>query len=276
MPSVREGEGGAIAHYDQIKHESNDHSFTAERQFFWQDAQQPATSGQAHFGSYSEINYSATQPPLYRAPEELSTSDQNTWSYGAHQGLLPLQNSSTQQYQNTSNLSHSQPGSFCLNSSVQQPILPLPAHQRSLGTGSTVNAMDEAFISNSQMLQPYPYDVASRTNPATFSSCPERIPACEPEIQPIYGEFCNDMPVDGCETDDRSKEKDPSYAKLIYQALMEAPGHKMILRDIYTWIAQNTDKARDPLSRGWQNSIRHNLSMNGVNSVYCIALDRLC
>lgn len=38
----------------------------------------------------------------------------------------------------------------------------------------------------------------------------------------------------------------------------------MVLRDIYEWIARNTDKARDPAFKGWQNSVRHNLSMNGV------------
>ena len=55
------------------------------------------------------------------------------------------------------------------------------------------------------------------------------------------------------------------YAKLIYSALMEVPGHRMVLKDIYRWIEQNTDKANDPAFTGWQNSIRHNLSMNEVS-----------
>ncbi|KAF2090012.1 winged helix DNA-binding domain-containing protein, partial [Saccharata proteae CBS 121410] len=54
------------------------------------------------------------------------------------------------------------------------------------------------------------------------------------------------------------------YAKLIYRALMEAPGHTMVLRDIYSWFAKNTDKAEDKKATGWKNSIRHNLSMNGA------------
>lgn len=66
------------------------------------------------------------------------------------------------------------------------------------------------------------------------------------------------------ETDIEEKNCDPPYAKLIYQALMDVPEHKMVLRDIYRWIEQNTDKARDPAFKGWQNSVRHNLSMNGV------------
>ena len=55
------------------------------------------------------------------------------------------------------------------------------------------------------------------------------------------------------------------YAKLIFRALKSAPGHRMVLREIYEWFEINTDKAGDPKSRGWQNSIRHNLSMNGVS-----------
>lgn len=53
------------------------------------------------------------------------------------------------------------------------------------------------------------------------------------------------------------------YAQLIFRALKSAPGHRMVLKDIYRWFEKNTDKARKS-SKGWQNSIRHNLSMNGV------------
>ena len=56
-----------------------------------------------------------------------------------------------------------------------------------------------------------------------------------------------------------------SYAKLIERALLEAEGNKMFLKDIYTWIEMNTNKASDLSSNGWKNSVRHNLSMNGVS-----------
>lgn len=55
---------------------------------------------------------------------------------------------------------------------------------------------------------------------------------------------------------------DKPYAQLIYAALMQAPGHRMLLRDIYEWFIQNTKKPRESGTNGWQNSIRHNLSMN--------------
>ncbi|KAJ5430075.1 Winged helix-turn-helix transcription repressor DNA-binding [Penicillium cf. griseofulvum] len=54
----------------------------------------------------------------------------------------------------------------------------------------------------------------------------------------------------------------PPYSVLIYQALKEAPGNKLQLQSIYAWFEANTDKGGDPNAKGWQNSIRHNLSMN--------------
>lgn len=57
------------------------------------------------------------------------------------------------------------------------------------------------------------------------------------------------------------------YAQLIYRALKSAPAHAMVLKEIYEWFENNTDKAKNGSSKGWQNSIRHNLSMNGVRSI---------
>ena len=54
------------------------------------------------------------------------------------------------------------------------------------------------------------------------------------------------------------------YAQLIFRALKSAPGYRMVLKDIYHWFEKHTNKATGG-SKGWQNSIRHNLSMNGVS-----------
>lgn len=74
----------------------------------------------------------------------------------------------------------------------------------------------------------------------------------------------------GQQSIDESEESDEDgsvncepYAQLIFRALKGAPGYRMVLKDIYRWFENNTDKARKS-SKGWQNSIRHNLSMNGV------------
>jgi hypothetical protein len=58
---------------------------------------------------------------------------------------------------------------------------------------------------------------------------------------------------------------DEPYAKLIYRALKSAPNHAMVLQEIYQWFRENTGKGSAD-SKGWMNSIRHNLSMNAVRS----------
>lgn len=57
---------------------------------------------------------------------------------------------------------------------------------------------------------------------------------------------------------------DEPYAKLIYRAFMSQPDYTMSLQDIYQWFRDNTTKAVSAKG-GWQNSIRHNLSMNAVS-----------
>lgn len=77
------------------------------------------------------------------------------------------------------------------------------------------------------------------------------------------GDDCDtpDSHMDDAEGDANSGSE--PYAQLIYRALKSVPSHSMVLKDIYEWFEQNTDKT-SPTSKGWQNSIRHNLSMNGV------------
>ncbi|KAF2787409.1 hypothetical protein K505DRAFT_421799 [Melanomma pulvis-pyrius CBS 109.77] len=87
----------------------------------------------------------------------------------------------------------------------------------------------------------------------TRSSTPNDDPPMPP--QDLKNECCGEEnPID----------KEQPYAQLIYRALLEKPGHTMILREIYNWFMENTDKAADKETKGWQNSIRHNLSMNGA------------
>lgn len=89
------------------------------------------------------------------------------------------------------------------------------------------------------------------------------IPDCETSTASLseYGEVENDEEV-----------YDKPYAQLIYDALIQAPGHRMLLRDIYDWFIQNTRKAIESGTNGWQNSIRHNLSMNKVHFVHHLSV----
>ena len=60
------------------------------------------------------------------------------------------------------------------------------------------------------------------------------------------------------------KDQPDVFNTLIYRALMQAPDHRMVLQDIYHFIQNHSDKVKDPTYFGWQNSVRHNLSMNRV------------
>lgn len=64
-------------------------------------------------------------------------------------------------------------------------------------------------------------------------------------------------------TEAQGGKVDEPYAQLIYKAFMSTPTKSMSLQEIYKWFRENTDKAKG-LGKGWQNSIRHNLSMNAV------------
>lgn len=67
--------------------------------------------------------------------------------------------------------------------------------------------------------------------------------------------------------EDVADSADPCYAQLLHKCLKEAPQHTLSLRELYDWVSQHSQKAKDPNNRGWQNSVRHNLSMNAVRAI---------
>jgi forkhead transcription factor HCM1 len=66
-----------------------------------------------------------------------------------------------------------------------------------------------------------------------------------------------DMPT----IEDDGKKPPLSYAMLIGQSILRAPNRRLTLNSIYKWISSSF-KFYDSVESGWQNSIRHNLSLN--------------
>ncbi|KAF2095078.1 hypothetical protein NA57DRAFT_59829 [Rhizodiscina lignyota] len=60
---------------------------------------------------------------------------------------------------------------------------------------------------------------------------------------------------------DDGKKPPYSYAMLIGMAILRASNRRLTLAQIYKWIS-DTFKFYNPSEAGWQNSIRHNLSLN--------------
>lgn len=150
---------------------------------------------------------------------------------------------------------------LCTAESDHQIFLPNLAHQRRLkiplttSRRGTPQSQPGGKSQQSWGTQPKP----STLHIPKLEALPDVDQGCEDG-----GSFVNTN--DGDSDADTNENAEP-YAQLIYRALKDAPGYGMVLKDIYEWFEKNTDKAKNPLSKGWQNSIRHNLSMNGVRSL---------
>ncbi|KAI1176323.1 fork head domain-containing protein [Nemania sp. FL0916] len=97
--------------------------------------------------------------------------------------------------------------------------------------------------------------------PGTPPSAKSRAPAAQlktPAHNPISSQDDIDL------TKDENKHIKPhySYAQLITQAIISAAGEKLNLAGIYSYITENYAYYRHQPVAGWQNSIRHNLSLN--------------
>ncbi|KAI9321496.1 fork head domain-containing protein, partial [Dichotomocladium elegans] len=61
----------------------------------------------------------------------------------------------------------------------------------------------------------------------------------------------------------RKRRRPPfSYSSLIAQAILESEDERMTLQEIYKWIMDKYPALYDANDTGWQNTIRHNLSLN--------------
>ena len=239
-----------------------------ESSYTWQKSGQPASFSQTSLGCRMELSSSAVHSRTCFGNVEDQAREDDKWGMGTHQ-LLPTPFSSMSPPFNSSSFEtdHGLTTSAQSSSAIGCHTLPTSSHQtqpppwRDFAIGNTVEKTRTRPEYDPP--QAYAYDTAPSFGSSLYTTSSDlRTPAQHKLHRPFRGTERLDPLDSGSESE--GKQGEPPYAKLIYRALMDAPNHQMVLKDIYEWIARNTDKARDPAFKGWQNSVRHNLSMNGV------------
>lgn len=240
-----------------------------ETTFTWPKLEQSATFGHTSFGYRTEPSSSTFHSRnCFGDFEEQAKGEEDKWTIRPHHQLPTRFSSSSSSFNNSSfetNQDVTPPAPS--NPPIRPPILPSPTHQSQLPpwTDFTIANAFEQTRARPRYSPPqaYAYDTAPSFGPSLYATSSDLQTSPQPKLHHPFRATERSAPRDS-ESESEGKQGEPPYAKLIFRALMNAPEHQMVLKDIYEWIAQNTDKARDPAFKGWQNSVRHNLSMNGV------------
>jgi hypothetical protein len=75
------------------------------------------------------------------------------------------------------------------------------------------------------------------------------------------------------------KRESPSYAQILYDLLLAAPSHELSLKEIYETVLKEHEgkcHTKGYTKNGWMNGVRHNLSMNKVNTNHFDFISYLC
>ena len=258
----------------------SDHSHDAVQQFpgqtyigpecsySWPKSEPSTTYGYTSFGGPMELGSSAIESPIHFGSIEDRAKGKDKWGTEPHQQLpTPFSSLSPAFNSNSYETDHEPAPSAQATSGVISPILPTTSYQNQLPpwTGfPTSNPLEETRTRlKYDSPQVYAYDTTPSFGSSLYATSSDLRTPTQSKLHRPFRRTERLNPMDSS-SESEGKQGEPPYAKLIYRALMDAPDHQMVLKDIYEWIAQNTDKARDPAFKGWQNSVRHNLSMNGV------------
>ncbi|KAN0069556.1 hypothetical protein V8E54_012571 [Elaphomyces granulatus] len=137
------------------------------------------------------------------------------------------------------------------NSLINGRCLFLPLQSKICPSERLISCADGSSIRPSSLALSISSNVSQKMGDAVNVLAPIHDPMAVPE----------DIEIPSRGIGDGENSEQP-YSRLIYQALASAPGMKLPLQEIYCWFQKNTAKGKDPNSKGWQNSVRHNLSMN--------------
>ena len=238
--------------------------------FTWPRSEQSVSFGHTSFHCRTESNTSALRSQNFLG--DVEDEAKRGWNIGPHQQLPTPFPSLSSSFNNNENNNPFEAETGLnpppqLESTARPPFLSTTTQQSQLPTwaGFTNTNGYEELKTRPRYNPPqaYSYDSTPSLASSLYATSSD---LRTPDKTKLHGSLSGthrSARIDS-ESESEGKQGEPPYAKLIYRALMDAPEHQMVLKDIYEWIARNTDKAKDPAFKGWQNSVRHNLSMNGV------------
>ncbi|KAI0552893.1 fork head domain-containing protein [Xylaria curta] len=135
---------------------------------------------------------------------------------------------------------------------------PLPSSDRPSSTPARGSAPSRGR-GEQQPIAPAPPDYKRPGTPPSAKT--PRVPASQAKT-PAQNPVINQDDIDLTKDENKHIKPHYSYAQLITQAIISATGEKLNLAGIYSYIVENYAYYRHQPMAGWQNSIRHNLSLN--------------
>ncbi|KAI5863185.1 hypothetical protein GGS23DRAFT_57113 [Durotheca rogersii] len=139
------------------------------------------------------------------------------------------------------------------------PTVPSADHSSSQPAARPSSSRGQPF---QQPIAPAPPDYR---RPGTPPSAKSRPPTSQQKT-PTHGSsgtmIMNQSDVDLSKDENKHIKPHFSYAQMITQAILSTPEEKLNLAGIYQYIMNHYSYYRNQPPSGWQNSIRHNLSLN--------------
>lgn len=113
-----------------------------------------------------------------------------------------------------------------------------------------------------QAIAPAPPDYKRPGTPPSVKSRAQAAQNKSPQARTAGTMLMHTSDVDLSLDENQNIKPQYSYAQMITQAIMNTPDGKLNLNGIYNFIMNNYSYYRHQQAAGWQNSIRHNLSLN--------------
>ncbi|KAJ9154800.1 Forkhead box protein J2 [Pleurostoma richardsiae] len=116
--------------------------------------------------------------------------------------------------------------------------------------------------SSQQAIAPAPPDYKRPGTPPSARKATQTLQSKSPAYRGSGTLLMSSSDVDLSLDENQNIKPQYSYAQMITQAIMNTPDGKLNLNGIYTFIMSKYAYYRHQQAAGWQNSIRHNLSLN--------------